>query len=170
MSGLHLHGLNYNIAEFKTWSSEKVQEFAREWGFIPTQYITKETVDEIKEFTDEIGKSGYYEGRAIEGFVIRSKNLQTEESFFFKVKYDKPYFMYREWREVTKTIISEKRPKFKYKLTQKYIDWVKDKLRTEPEIFKEYKKNHGIFKVREMFLDELKLTTVETLGSDELVK
>nr|CAG8540912.1 4063_t:CDS:2 [Entrophospora candida] len=169
ISGLYLHGMNYNVIDLKTWPSEKVQEFAREWGFIPTQYIMKKSIDEVKEFTDKIGKNGHYDGRAVEGFVIRTKDRSTGECFFFKVKYDEPYFMYREWREVTKTILNKKKPKSKYALTQKYINWVTEKLRTEPGLFEGYKMNHGIIKIREMFLNDQKMPG-ETLISTKVDK
>ncbi|CAJ0908912.1 10952_t:CDS:2, partial [Entrophospora sp. SA101] len=148
---------------------EMINEFAKEWGFIPTHYIMKKNVEEIKEFTNEIGKDGHYDGRAIEGFVVRTKYKSTGECFFFKVKYEEPYLMYRELREVTKAIINGKPPRFKYKLTQEYNVWVKEKLKTEPDIFKGYLKNQGIFRIREMFLNDLKLTG-DALNSDKLAK
>nr|CAG8469870.1 10126_t:CDS:2 [Entrophospora candida] len=148
---------------------EMINEFAKEWGFIPTHYIMKKNVEEIKEFTNEIGKDGHYDGRAIEGFVVRTKYKSTGECFFFKVKYEEPYLMYRELREVTKAIINGKPPRFKYKLTQEYNDWVKEKLKTEPDIFNGYLKNQGIFRIREMFLNDLKLTG-DALNSDKLAK
>ncbi len=32
-------------------------------------------------------------------------------SFFSKVKFDEPYMMYRDWREVTKMLLNKKAPK-----------------------------------------------------------
>lgn len=47
----------------------------------------------------------------IEGFVVRGKKVGGEEgeAFFWKVKYDEPYLMYREWREVTRKILDHAR-------------------------------------------------------------
>ncbi|KAG8989755.1 hypothetical protein FRB90_002083 [Tulasnella sp. 427] len=72
-TGLHLHGINRNKGDFETFSPEAVQAFAEEWGFIPTDVITLNTPDEVKEFTDKIGETGKWNGKAVEGFVVRTK-------------------------------------------------------------------------------------------------
>ena len=80
------------------------------------------TIPEVKEFTEEIGKSGQWRGQALEGFVVRTHVSEPPSkpgkdasaspyapgsSFFFKVKFDEPYMMYRDWREVTKILLSK---------------------------------------------------------------
>ncbi|KAF0554865.1 tRNA ligase [Gigaspora margarita] len=154
-SGLYLHGLNYNTADLKTWRSEYVNEFAKEWGFIPIIYYTKNSADEVKEFTDKVRQAGLLDGRPIEGFVVRTRLKSTGQDFFFKIKYDEPYLMYREWREVTKALLNKKEPKFTYPASKNYISWVKEKIRTDPDLFEGYQHNHGIIRVRNLFLEHL---------------
>ncbi|CAG8445990.1 12423_t:CDS:2 [Ambispora leptoticha] len=163
-SGLYLHGVNYNTVDLQTWSSDKVTAFAKYWGFIPTNYYIKETAEEVKKFTDYVKEQRILDGRPVEGFVVRCK--REGQDYFFKVKYDEPYLMYREWRELTKVILSKSRksPHPTYTLSRYYIEWVKEKLKTDPGLFKDYSKGHGIIKVRDMFLEEWKsCDSVKTL-------
>src|SRR5207253_1644363 len=81
------------------------------------------------------------------------RTRKGRQTFFFKVKYDDPYLMYREWREVTKAILAKKKPRMNYSLTKHYVDWVKEKYKSEPELFKDYNKGQGIIRVRELFLE-----------------
>lgn len=123
-SGLHLHGLNANTVDFKTRSMQDVEAFAVEWGFIPTRYITMNTMQEVYEFTEQIGATGMYQGEAIEGFVVRtampaspvpsgngavSPPYKPHQTWFYKVKFDEPYLMYRDWRELAKKMIAERK-------------------------------------------------------------
>ena len=52
-------------------------------------------------FTDKIRSQQKYQDRPIEGFVVRWQLLQPNrkpnQTHFFKVKYDEPYLMYREY-------------------------------------------------------------------------
>ncbi|CAG8771647.1 14236_t:CDS:2, partial [Acaulospora morrowiae] len=121
--GLYLHGMNYNTVDLKTWPSESVQEFAKQWGFISTIYYVKDNVEEVKSFTDRIRDEGKLNGNPIEGFVVRTKLKSTDQDFFFKIKYDDPYLMYREWREITKSLLSKGKPRVTYPLSNRYIDW-----------------------------------------------
>jgi tRNA ligase len=146
ITGLHLHGLNSTTGAFQTRDPEDVETFARQWGFIPTAYTTLDTVARVREFTQEISKTGKWNGQPIEGFVVRTHIADTpsspgtpsevlnvpgetgggsggrrarqdrdappyppRSSFFFKVKFDEPYMMYRDWREITKSILAAKR-------------------------------------------------------------
>ncbi|KAF9540969.1 hypothetical protein EC957_003607 [Mortierella hygrophila] len=103
-SGLYLHGLNRNTVDFQTLPSNKVQEFAKEWGLRLTEYVTFNTHQEVMDFADEVRNAGEYDNRAVEGFVVRSKVKTDGTTHFFKIKYDEPYLMYREWREITKRL------------------------------------------------------------------
>lgn len=103
-SGLYLHGLNRNTVDFQTLPSNKVQEFAKEWGLRLTEYVTFNTHQEVMDFADEVRNAGEYDNRAVEGFVVRSKVKKEGTTHFFKIKYDEPYLMYREWREITKRL------------------------------------------------------------------
>ncbi|CAI2167060.1 7588_t:CDS:2 [Funneliformis geosporum] len=152
--GLYLHGMNLNTVNLKTWPSEMVANFAKEWGFLPIHYYVKPSITEVKSFINDIRQDGSLEdGIPIEGFVVRTKTISSEQDFFFKVKYDEPYLMYREWREITKALLNKKNPKTTYKLSRHYLEWVREKIKKQPELFKGYQHNHGIFRVRDMFLE-----------------
>lgn len=175
-SGLHLHGINKTSREFYTMPTETVDAFAEEWGFIRTPAITLKSISEVKSFTDDIAKTGKWNGEALEGFVVRTHIVDSKQgsttrntrppyptgsSFFFKVKFDEPYMMYRDWREVTKMLLSTKgslndaklpKSKSKRKETRLYIEWVKKEIRHNPSAFSEYLKGKGIIATRERFL------------------
>lgn len=153
--GLYLHGINLNTADLKTWPSKIVTNFAKEWGFNPVKYYVKQTVDEVKSFINVIKEKRVLDDRPIEGFVIRTKTVSTGQDFFFKIKYDEPYLMYREWREITRAALSKKKPRTTYALSKQYLEWVTEKIKTHPKLFEEYGKNKGIFRVRDMFLEYL---------------
>ncbi|KAF9964520.1 hypothetical protein BGZ70_006336 [Mortierella alpina] len=175
-SGLYLHGLNRNTAEFQTLSSDNVQAVAKEWGLRTTDYLTLDSYQEVMDFADKIRNTGEYDNRAVEGFVVRCKTKSEGSTHFFKIKYDEPYLMYREWREITKhilsvtnkakktsskqadartaTVVPEEKLnlRMKYPLTKPYVEFVKGLLRTQPELFAGYNKNQGIIAIRDMFL------------------
>lgn len=175
-SGLHLHGINETSKDFHTMPTETVDAFAEEWGFIKTPAITLNSISEVKSFTDNIAKTGKWNGEALEGFVVRTHIIDPKErsttrstrppyptgsSFFFKVKFDEPYMMYRDWREVTKILLSTKeslnnaklpKSKLKRKETRLYVEWVKKEIRHNPNAFSEYSKGKGIIATRERFL------------------
>jgi tRNA ligase len=175
-TGLHLHGLNECSRHFKTQSTAVVEAFAREWGFIVTPSHELRSIPAVKSFTDEISSSGKWNGEALEGFVVRTTvslppiNGDTRadaspyapgSSFFFKVKFDEPYMMYRDWREITKSLLSRGEdanlPKNKMKRpeTQVYVDWVRGEIKKHPKLFEGYTKGHGIIATRERFLEWL---------------
>ncbi|KAF8804425.1 hypothetical protein BYT27DRAFT_7169897 [Phlegmacium glaucopus] len=194
-TGLHLHGLNVRSKEFKTLSTELVDVFADEWGFIKTPTINLNTIQEVRDFTNTCAETGEWNGEAVEGFVVRthvtapptstSKNGKRADvaaspykpgsSFFFKVKFDEPYMMYRDWREVTKSLLSAKGPmtpstlpksKMKRAETKLYVKWVIQEIVKDPASFKEYSKGKGIIATREKFLEFLKTEQgVKELGT-----
>lgn len=173
-TGLHLHGLNECSRHFRTMLPDVVDAFAREWGFIVTASTVLKTIPEVKAFTEEIGKAGKWNGQALEGFVVRthiseppSKDGQGRgaspyepgSSFFFKVKFDEPYMMYRDWREVTKTLLSKgpstsnlPRSKMKRPETQTYVKWVINEIKRDRSQFENFTKGKGIIATRERFL------------------
>jgi len=68
-------------------------------------------------FADEVSRSGTWNGKALEGFVVcttirvaavtdASPLPYANGSFFFKVKFDEPYMVYRDWREITKALLT----------------------------------------------------------------
>ncbi|PKI82728.1 hypothetical protein MVES_003558 [Malassezia vespertilionis] len=121
-TGLHLHGLNANAVDFATRTMEEVQAFAEMWGFIPVRFRTFATLAEVDAFASEVGKTGSLHGEPMEGFVVRTK-MRNEvvrstdavqppykpgQTWFYKIKFDEPYLMYRDWRELTRTMLSER--------------------------------------------------------------
>lgn len=136
----------------------------------------------MKEFTDEAAKTGSWNGEAIEGFVVRTHVVAPPpgednrsatpyppgSTFFFKVKFDEPYMMYRDWREVTKKLLTAKakgqwhsaggvtvslpKKKMERRETKLYVDWVKKEISANPGDFEEYNQGKGIIATREKFL------------------
>ncbi len=82
-------------------------------------------------------------------------------SFFFKVKFDEPYMMYRDWREITKSLLSKgdraNLPKNKMARpeTKTHVAWLKEEIKRNPGLFEGYMKGHGIIATRERFLEWL---------------
>ncbi|KAI0341315.1 hypothetical protein BDW22DRAFT_1358802 [Trametopsis cervina] len=187
-TGLHLHGLNECSGRFNTMLPDVVETFAREWGFIVTPAMELKSIPEVKAFTEEIGKTGKWLGQALEGFVVRthvseppSKGNKGPEvspyspgsSFFFKVKFDEPYMMYRDWREVTKTLLSKgpevgnvPKGKMRRPETQVYVKWIIEEIKRDKTQFSEFTKGRGIIATRERFLKWLG----EKEGQKELVE
>lgn len=167
-TGLHLHGINDCSRHFRTQPPAILDAFAREWGFIPTPSLELPSVQEVKSFTEEVGRSGKWNGEALEGFVVRTTVRSSSSSapppyasgssFFFKVKFDEPYMMYRDWREITKALLArgESAKLAKSKMarpeTQVYVKWVRKDIKNHPELFDGYTKGHGIIATRERFL------------------
>jgi len=133
------------------------------------------SVTEVQAFTEEISRTGKWNGEALEGFVVRTTVRRPPtngeladaspyapgSSFFFKIKFDEPYMMYRDWREITKSLLSRaesaKLPKAKMKRpeTKTYVEWVKKEIKSNPKLFEGYMKGHGIIASRERFLEWL---------------
>jgi tRNA ligase len=179
-TGLHLHGINESTKTFRTLPQASVDAFAAEWGFIQTASITLDSIAAVESFTSNCAKTGQWNGEAVEGFVVRThvtkpprgkgNRKSVEEppyeagsSFFFKVKFDEPYMMYRDWRELTKMILSSKgnaslsvrklpKAKLKRPETQVYVKWVLEEIGRDRGLFEQYTKGKGIIETRERFL------------------
>jgi tRNA ligase len=162
-AGLYLHGININIPEFMTYSGEQVQAFAAEWGFRKTDFLMINDIQETEKFLAEVADTGAYNGRDVEGFVVRCKSRENSHGpyadWFFKYKFEEPYLMYRQWRECTKALISGRAPRFKkhVKITEEYLLYARKKLADNPRLGKAYAHNHGIIKLRDEFLKEKNL-------------
>ncbi|KAL5314061.1 hypothetical protein ACEPPN_018485 [Leptodophora sp. 'Broadleaf-Isolate-01'] len=171
-AGLYLHGININLPEFMTYSGAQVQAFAEQWGFRKTDFLVYEDIDATKTFLDEVAETGHYNGRDIEGFVIRCKARQDSANhfsdWFFKYKFEEPYLMYRQWRECTKAIITGKTPRYKKhtKITEEYLLFARKKLAENPMLGKAYGQNHGIIKLRDDFLKEKNLKGSDIIRSE----
>lgn len=162
-AGLYMHGVNINLPEFMTYSGAQVQDFAEEWGFRKTDFLVKEDIKSTKAFLDEVAETGHYDGRDVEGFVIRCKSRVASggpySDWFFKYKFEEPYLMYRQWRECTKAMISGRPPRFKkhVKITEEYLHYARTILAKNTQLKEQYQQNHGIIKLRDDFLKEKNL-------------
>lgn len=162
-AGLYLHGININLPEFMTCSGAQVHAFADEWGFRKTDFLEIGDVSTTKTFLDGVAETGSYNGRDVEGFVIRCKARIDSSSkytdWFFKYKFEEPYLMYRQWRECTKQVISGKTPRYKkhIEITQEYLLYTRRKLSENAALGRQYNQNHGIIKLRDDFLKEKNL-------------
>jgi len=168
-----------------------VDKFADEWGFIKTKTTVLNSIQEVRDFTAEVGKTGVWEGEALEGFVVRTQvteppagggrsvSLSPYEpgsSFFFKIKFDEPYMMYRDWREVTKILLGTKGPlnsarlpkaKLKRPETLTYIKWVKGEIGRDRGQFENFNKGKGIIVTRERFLKWMETGEAQEAVVDE---
>jgi tRNA ligase len=162
-AGLYLHGININIPEFMTYPGPQVQAFAEEWGFRKTDFLALDDIQVTKAFLDEVAETGSYNGRDVEGFVIRCKSQEKASGplvdWFFKYKFEEPYLMYRQWRECTKAVIAGRPPRFKkhIKITEEYLQYARRRLAENRSMGKDYAANHGIIKLRDDFLKEKNL-------------
>ncbi|KAL1941803.1 hypothetical protein VTO73DRAFT_6803 [Trametes versicolor] len=176
-TGLHLHGLNSCTKHFRTQEQDVVDAFADAWGFIKTPSTVLSSIAEVRAFTDEVGRTGKWNGEALEGFVVRthvtapptkgSKPASASPypvgaSFFFKIKFDEPYMMYRDWREVTKTLLAKgpspalvPKSKMRRAETKLYVKWVCAEIKRDPSQFEEFTKGKGIIATRTRFLQWL---------------
>ncbi|KAF8430312.1 RNA ligase-domain-containing protein [Tirmania nivea] len=160
-AGLYLHGINFNVPKFATCSQREVQKFAETYGMRKTDYFEMQDVDSLKKFLEEAAETGSWDGKDVEGFVIRcnAREGPTDPSWhdwFFKYKFEEPYLMYRQWREVTKAMLSGKQPKYKKheEVTKEYLNFARLYFQQDPKLVKEYQANHGIIKLRDAFLEK----------------
>lgn len=172
--GLYLHGINYNEPHFKTWDIKKVNEFAKKYDFKTIEYEEYLDVDSLKKFLDECSTNGTYKGQEVEGFVIRCKKASDNTDFFFKFKFEEPYLMYRQLREVTKDYITSKSRIFRFKkhkfITNKYLDFVIPKLDSDAKLCEDYMRGFGIIKLRNEFLKDYGMTGVEILNHEKALE
>ncbi|KAF7325358.1 tRNA ligase [Mycena venus] len=174
MTGLHLHGLNESTKAFKTQPHAIVDAFAEEWGFIKTastelphhccraRIHRRGQQDRRVERRPRRRLCRPHAGRAPPPTATprSAPPYPSGASFFFKVKFDEPYMMYRDWREVTKSLLGMRRAKGKGKgdgmsidalpkskmrraETQVYARWVIEEIRRDPGAFAEYNENKG---------------------------
>jgi tRNA ligase len=183
-----LHGLNKNQGLFSTAPPAEVDAFAAEYGFIQTASFSLPSIKEVREFTDKIAESGKWQGEPVEGFVVRTSIARSTSlsspglnsnsgdarppyppgtDFFFKIKFDEPYLMYRAWREITKTILAYKaksplersknplnipRSRLARPESRLYRDWVEKEIEARPGDFKDFSKGRNIIATRDRFL------------------
>lgn len=155
-AGLYLHGLNRNTRVFATEPMTVVKQWADTWGFRCIEWLEYSTVDELFAFLDECAKTGTYNGKEVEGFVIRG--FKEGHNFFFKYKFAEPYLLYRQFREVTKKLISSGDPatvpvKVHKEITKRYLAFAHDVFQREPERKQRFLDGFGIISLRQRFLD-----------------
>lgn len=149
------------VGETGKWRGEAVE------GFVVRCKVTDRpsTPDEPD---DEVPAPKPSDNKGLRG--ESSKNTATMHppyppgsDYFFKIKFDEPYLMYRAWREITKAILSAKakgvpgpisvpksrlvRPESKL-----YREWVEREIDAHKEDFEEFQKGKGIIETRERFL------------------
>ncbi|WFD32720.1 RNA ligase (ATP) [Malassezia sp. CBS 17886] len=122
-SGLYVHGLNANEAHFATRPMHDVAEFAARWGFFPVHFVQFSSLAEVDKFAAQVAETGSLHGEPIEGFVVRTQvpkrplaaapgvvppPYRAGQTWFYKIKFDEPYLMYRDWRELTRTMLRDK--------------------------------------------------------------
>ncbi|KAJ2896102.1 trna ligase, partial [Coemansia aciculifera] len=154
--GLYLHGINRNCTNLETWPSAEVTKVAQEFGFHSTGCFVFDSASEGREFADKVRGDHALDGRAIEGFVVRCRTSADSQPFMFKIKYDEPYLMFREWREVTKRILGGSPYRTTYGLTKYYVAWLKRQLKENPGDFELFNKQKGIIGARKRFLENYK--------------
>lgn len=181
LAGLYLHGLNYNTIEFNTKPMDEVNRFASQWGFKEVKHLKFNTFDETLKFLNEAGETGSYDNREVEGFVVRC--MKKDTVFFFKFKFEQPYFLYRQLREATNALFNPdvERKMEKEKLTEDemedartkrvsqvirrypeyqritlhYLLFVRELFAQHPEKKEQFLNDVGVIKVRKMFLKKL---------------
>lgn len=170
--GLYLHGINLNQRDFATWPMEDVARFASQYGFKPTEHFKLEDIKKLRTFVDECSQHGSYNGTEAEGFVIRSHLKDSGDDFFFKYKFEEPYLMYRQWREVTKDYITTRSRVFKFKkhkfITNKYLDFVIPLLENDKQMCDNYLRGFGIIKLRNAFLQDYGMSGMEILNYERV--
>jgi tRNA ligase len=129
--------------------TEMVDAFAKAWGFIKTTHTTLNTIKEVQDFPNACAEASewnsVWNGEAVEGKHMSAKDpspYMPGTSFFFKVKCDELYMMYRDWREVTKTLLSK--GLMKRAETKLYVQWAIREIKRNPKAFEEYNKGKGI--------------------------
>ncbi|SMN21727.1 similar to Saccharomyces cerevisiae YJL087C TRL1 tRNA ligase, required for tRNA splicing and for both splicing and translation of HAC1 mRNA in the UPR [Maudiozyma saulgeensis] len=170
--GLYLHGLNLNEPEFKTLPMDKVHKFGEKYGFKPTESMIKEDIHSLRTFLEKCATEGSFQGRELEGFVIRCHLKENNKTFFFKYKFEEPYLMYRQWREVTKKYIEDGTRVFRFKkhkfITNKYLDFVIPLLDNDQQLRENYTKGFGIIGLRNLFLESYGMSGMEILNHEKI--
>ncbi|CAH7682142.1 RNA ligase-domain-containing protein [Phakopsora pachyrhizi] len=115
--GLNLHGINLNTPELLTYPPQVVAKCAERWGLHPIRFKSFDTIEEVRQQCSLIEKNGWDDREgSVEGIVVRGTPIDVEPSInifkdpsasiFWKVKFEEPYLLYREWRELTKTALN----------------------------------------------------------------
>ncbi|CAH6720317.1 tRNA ligase [[Candida] jaroonii] len=168
-AGLYLHGINFNTIDFKTYPMEDVEKFAKEWGFFSVKWFKFDDFTTLMDYLKDCETTGSWNGREIEGFVVRCK-LKSED-FFFKYKFEQPYLIYRHFREVTKQWINErpisdilKKYKDEKFIISKYIEFISNYFHEFPQAKERYLQGFGIISLRKLFLESYGLDSISAMN------
>lgn len=173
-AGIYLTGLNHNAAEFVTEPPSQVALWAEKFGFRKTEFLMQPTLEKLRLFLEESAQDGLWRGRGpVEGFVVRCKRLGAD--FFFKYKFEEPYHMYRQWREITMQYLSHeddpestlKAPRVVLKHRQsstRYLQFAIAYLKQHPALHMQIlHEKQGIIELREKFLESTDMSEDELL-------
>ena len=133
---------------------------------IPTSYSGFPSVPAVQTDCERVEAAGGVEGpdgkvSPVEGCVVRGhrKGGAPGEAFFWKVKYDEPYLMYREWRELTRRLLAAypnletvNPAKIRNDDSRLYLWWVAREIGRDVKAFDSWQHGKGIIKTREAFL------------------
>ncbi|KAI8987648.1 RNA ligase-domain-containing protein [Mycotypha africana] len=132
--GLYLHGINYNTHDLNTLPASTVQQVAIDFGFHTIDYHLFDNISQVKEFGENMQQIGLYKEREVEGVVVRFTNAMLES------------------KDGDVRIIEPKKTlKLNYEKTQYYIEWLRKRVVSNPDWFKNYKAQKGIIFVRQEF-------------------
>lgn len=146
-----------DAAETGKWNGEAVE------GFVVRCKVADSSSD-AEDATPTLTPSDNKRqlGDSTKNLAVMHPPYPPGSDYFFKVKFDEPYLMYRAWREITKTVLSAKAKGLhpitvpKSRLTRAesrlYREWVEREIDLHPEDFTEYQKGKGIIETRERFL------------------
>ncbi|QPG75945.1 hypothetical protein FOA43_003331 [Brettanomyces nanus] len=169
-AGLYLHGLNFNTPRFRTYPMKKVNEFGQMFGFKETKSRRFETFEELIKYLSNVANEGTFEGEEVEGFVVRCYRTENHEDFFFKYKFEEPYLLYRELREVTKQFIrgGPQNVHFgKHKLIcMDYLKYIMPLMHDNQELREQYLDNQGIIELRKKYFVARGKTGLEVIDEE----
>ncbi|KAJ3267160.1 Phosphatidylinositol (PI) 3-kinase [Chytriomyces hyalinus] len=152
--GLYLHGINENEIFLNTWNSIRVRQVAEQFGFLSVESEVLDSFEEVMALADNCRATGSFNNRPVEGFVVRCMSRDTSLTTMFKIKYDEPYLMFREWREITTRLIKNQPFTPKYRISERYAYWCEGKLISHPDMFSGFLQHRGIIAARNLFLLE----------------
>ncbi|KAG7893424.1 hypothetical protein KL908_003157 [Ogataea polymorpha] len=168
-AGLYLHGLNYNTRSFKTCSMDVVTRFARAFGFKTIDYFEVPTFEETMKILEKTNESGLHNGEEIEGFVVRCQKDSSD--FFFKYKFEEPYLLYRELREVTKQYLNKGLDNVSFKkhklICMDYLKFVIPLFDADPSLKENYLKDKGIVKLRKLYMENKQKSGSEIIKEEQ---
>lgn len=173
-AGIYLTGLNYNTADFATKSPDTVALWARKFGFNETEFLVQPSLQSLRSFLEKSAQDGLWKDRGpVEGFVVRCRRLGAD--FFFKYKFEEPYHMYRQWREITFQYLSHEgnpeatmnapRVVLKHRESSiRYLQFAIAYLKQHPGLLTRIRdQKQGIIELRDKFLDSAGMSPEELL-------